>query len=72
MIFKFYLHINYQQFLDYYQGHANKVEVVEQGGKTLLIHARHFRPFLTSAGLSGQFQLTLDTSGQFQSLVRLA
>ncbi|MCE9678861.1 DUF2835 domain-containing protein [Shewanella sp. AS1] len=72
MVFIFYLNISYQDFLPYYQCHADKVEVREQGGKTLWINARHFRPFLTSAGLSGQFRLELDSNGQFHCLTRLS
>lgn len=70
MTFFFSIQISYRDFLSYYQGYVDKVEVKEMGGKTLWIHARHFRPFLTPSGLVGNFKLVLDESGNFQSLTR--
>ena len=70
MVYLFSVSISYRDFLNYYQGYVDKVEVKETGGKILWIHARHFRPFLTPSGLSGHFRLELDGNGNFYSLTR--
>ena len=70
MVFFFSIYVSYHDFLNYYKGYVDKVEVKETGGKTLWINARHFRPFLTTGGLSGHFRLELDDAGQFRSLTR--
>ncbi|MCL1130303.1 DUF2835 domain-containing protein [Shewanella sairae] len=67
--FTFPLNITYQEFLPYYRGEVNKVEVVDVSGRTLWINARHFRPFLTSTGIRCYFSMTLDAQG---NLIKLA
>lgn len=67
----FKLTLSYQDFLPYYQGLADKVEVRERQGRILWINGRHFRRFLTENGIHGQFKLVLDDKGQFVSLERL-
>ncbi|ESE41125.1 hypothetical protein SHD_2330 [Shewanella decolorationis S12] len=67
----FKLTLSYQDFLPYYQGLADKVEVRERQGRILWINGRHFRRFLTENGIHGQFKLVLDDKGQFVSLEQL-
>lgn len=67
----FKLSISYRDFLPYYQGFADKVEVREIQGKILWINARHFRRFLTENGIQGYFKLVLDNKEQFVSLNRV-
>ncbi|ASJ96948.1 MULTISPECIES: DUF2835 domain-containing protein [Shewanella] len=71
MIFTFPIQVSYQDFLNYYQGSIDKIEVRDISGKILWIHARHFRPFLTTSGIKGYFRLELDDNGQFVSLTPL-
>ncbi|WP_309247246.1 DUF2835 domain-containing protein [Shewanella sp. VB17] len=71
MIFYFSLNVNYQDFERYYQGHVNKVEVSDSKGKKLWIHCRHFRPFVTRAGIQGQFKLELNKNGDLLSLIKI-
>ena len=49
----FKLSISYRDFLPYYQGLADKVEVRETQGRILWINGRHFRRFLTENGIQG-------------------
>ncbi|MGI2258412.1 DUF2835 domain-containing protein [Shewanella sp. GXUN23E] len=71
MEYIFSLHLSYREFLPYYQGLVDKVEVHAHGGQTLWVHCRHFRPFFTSAGIQGQFRLTLNRDGKLVSLERI-
>lgn len=71
MEFYFKLTISYQDFLPYYQGLADKVEVRECQGRILWISGRHFRVFLTENGIHGHFKLVIDDKGQCVSLNRV-
>ncbi|AVV82066.1 hypothetical protein GCM10007984_25050 [Shewanella putrefaciens] len=71
MEFYFKLTISYRDFLPYYQGIADKVEVRESQGRILWINGRHFRRFLTEEGIHGYFKLVVDDKGQFVSLNRV-
>ena len=66
--FQFPLNISYQEFLPYYRGEVNKVEVVDSKGQTLWVNAKHFRPFLTSNGIRAYFCMTIDGQGNLISL----
>lgn len=70
MVFSFSINISYRKFQQFYQGVVDKVEVNTHQGQTLWIHGRHFRPFLTTAGIQGTFVINLDEKGQFISLER--
>lgn len=63
--------LSYREFLPYYQGIADKVEVRDSQGRVLWINGRHFRRFLTENGIHGQFKLVLDLRGQFVSLQQI-
>ncbi len=66
----FYLSISYQAYLQHYSGAAANVLVVTDNGLRLQLPANRFRPFLTHAGISGRFCLTVDTDNKFVSLQR--
>ena len=68
MEFFFSLHLSYREFMPYYRGDVDKVEVHDRQGKTLWINCRHFRRFLTSTGIQGNFKLVVDKQGNFISL----
>ncbi|MCL1145885.1 DUF2835 domain-containing protein [Shewanella sp. 10N.261.52.F9] len=69
--FQFGLNITYQEFLPYYRGEINKVEVIDLTGRTLWINARHFRPFLTSVGIKAYFRMTIDAQGNLITLIKI-
>ncbi|WP_076413630.1 DUF2835 domain-containing protein [Shewanella sp. UCD-KL12] len=71
MIFYFSMNISYHDFQQYYRGQADKVEVRDTKGRVLWIHGRHFRRFLTSLGIQGQFKLVLTEQGELVSLCKL-
>ncbi len=68
MEFYFSLSISSQEFLRFYKGNADRVEIVDVQGRCLHIHARHFLPFLSELGVRGRFQLILDKEKNFESL----
>ena len=68
MEFFFSLHLSYREFMPYYKGYVDKVEVHDRQGKILWINCRHFRRFLTSSGIHGEFKLTVNKQGEFISL----
>ncbi|WP_394132005.1 DUF2835 domain-containing protein [Shewanella maritima] len=71
MQYYFRCNISYDDFLLYYQGHVNKVEVIEQFGRVLHVNAKYFLPFLQPEGIKGQFCLDVDEKGGFQSLKKI-
>ena len=71
MEFFFRLSISYDDFLPYYQGRANRVEVRESKGRTLHINAHHFKPFLTPNGIHGNFRILIDENGKLQNTAKL-
>ncbi|MCL1045171.1 DUF2835 domain-containing protein [Shewanella electrodiphila] len=62
------MYISFKDFLPYYQGTVKNVEVKDINGKILHINGKYFRPFVTSAGIQGQFILQLEPAGKFISL----
>ncbi|WP_283104587.1 DUF2835 domain-containing protein [Shewanella olleyana] len=71
MQFIFSMYISFKDFLPYYQGTVKNVEVKDVNGKILHINGKYFRPFVSSAGIHGQFVLRLESSGKFISLNKI-
>jgi len=69
--FYFSLQISQQQYLQYYQGTANAVQVVTETGQKVQFPAIRLRPFLTHTGIHGRFHLTIDNNNRFIDLQRL-
>ncbi|MCD6582235.1 MAG: DUF2835 family protein [Desulfuromusa sp.] len=69
--FTFRLQISQQQYLQYYQGTANAVQVVSECGKKLHFPAVRLRPFLSHTGINGRFLLTIDSNNRFIDLQKL-
>ncbi len=61
-----------EQFLAFYQGHANRVLATSRDGRTVSLPAHHLRPFLTHNGIQGSFELEFSAKGELLSLRRLA
>ncbi|MBV7314612.1 DUF2835 domain-containing protein [Shewanella sp. NIFS-20-20] len=70
-VFRFSIQLNYGEFLPYYQGEINRVEVRSHQGQVLWVHARHLRRFLTSNGIRGTFEIQIDENGRLLSLNKL-
>jgi hypothetical protein len=68
----FRLQISQQQFLRYYQGSANAIQVVSECGKRLHLPAIRVRPFLTHSGINGRFLLTIDSNNRFIDLQKIS
>ena len=66
--FYFSIQLSQQQFLRYYQGTANAVQVVSECGRRLQFPAAKLRPFLGHAGICGRFRLTVDEHNRFLRL----
>ena len=71
MRYTFHLNLSHDEISRYYQGHARQVSIRSDQGEVLRFAARHLRPFLTSSGISGRFELTTDQSNKFKSLRKL-
>ncbi|MCK5826647.1 MAG: DUF2835 domain-containing protein [Desulfuromusa sp.] len=69
--FYFRLQISQQQYLQYYQGSANTVQVVSECGQKVKFPAIRLRPFLTHNGIHGRFCLTIDGNNRFTNLQKL-
>ncbi|NKF51494.1 DUF2835 domain-containing protein [Shewanella sp. WXL01] len=71
MQFYFSCYVRYDDFLAYYQGAVNKVEVTDNAGRVLHINAKYFKPYLTRDGIRGHFCLQTDSNGNFISLTQV-
>ena len=69
--FTFRLQISQQQYLQYYQGTANAVQVVSECGQKVNFPAIRLRPFMTHDGIHGRFCLTIDGNNRFIDLQKL-
>lgn len=67
----FYLGINYDDYLYYYQGAAKRVRVHADNGQVVVFPANRLQPFLTHDGIHGHFEMTFDEHNKFVSLQRL-
>jgi hypothetical protein len=59
------------KLLAVYQGRANRILMKSREGTRVSLPAHHLRPFLTSAGVFGSFQLDFSAQGELTSLRRL-
>jgi hypothetical protein len=70
--YRFSIQLNQQQFLRYYQGSANTVQVYSECGKRLRFPASRLRPFLSHNGIFGRFQLTVSAENRFIELKKIS
>ena len=68
--FYFRLNITYQSFEQLYRTPNTIVKVREEGGKMIQIPAMRFVPFFSQLGVRGRFELVLDDTNKFISLVQ--
>ncbi len=69
--YHFRLNIPRAEMLRYYSGQAQVVQVRATEGLLLELPAYHLRPFITQSGISGNFELTLNSDNKFISLKQL-
>jgi hypothetical protein len=68
--FEFHLSISAERYLDYYRGIARQVVVRSPGGVTIQFPASLLQPFVTPAGIDGDFVLTCDEQNKGAELRR--
>ncbi|MBE7926667.1 DUF2835 domain-containing protein [Pseudomonas saudiphocaensis] len=60
-----------ERLLAVYQGQANRVLVRSRDGTRVSLPAHHLRPFTTTAGVFGSFELEFSAEGKLIRLRRL-
>ena len=68
--YEFHLRISAERYLDYYRGIARQVVVRCPGGVTIQFPASLLQPFVTPAGIEGDFVLTCDEQNKGAELRR--
>ncbi len=59
------------RLLAVYQGRANRILIRSREGKSVSLPAHHLRPFLTSAGVFGSFEIKFSADGKLIGLRRV-
>ncbi len=59
------------RLLAVYQGRANRILIRSREGKSVSLPAHHLRPFLTSAGVFGSFEIEFSADGKLIGLRRV-
>lgn len=65
------LSISPEQYLSYYQGHAQQVVAKSMEGVTVAFPADRLRPFISHHGIHGQFKITFDHNHKLLQIVAL-
>ncbi len=68
---RFFLDIPAHDYLTYYQGRARRVVVTALDGRRVQFPAERLRPFVTEAGVHGEFVLSFDDENRFAALERV-
>ncbi|MCG8428177.1 MAG: DUF2835 domain-containing protein [Chromatiales bacterium] len=68
---RFRLSLTSQEFLHYYQGHAQAVIVRAEDGRRIQIPAHILRKFVTPSGISGRFEMRLDSTNKMLSIEQI-
>lgn len=69
--FYFSLRLSPQEFLPYYQGHIDTIQVMTTQGISIRFPAMHLRKHLHSMGINGKFVLITENN-KFLSLIKLS
>nr|MBF0681668.1 DUF2835 domain-containing protein [Pseudomonas sp.] len=59
------------RLLAVYEGRANRILIRSREGRSVSLPAHHLRPFVTSEGVFGSFQMEFDREGKLTALHRL-
>ena len=68
---RFRLELSTKEFLAYYQGAAGAVLARSVDGRWVRFPARVLRPYVTHAGIRGQFLLEFDADHRFRAIRKL-
>lgn len=66
----FSLSLSYKEFLLYYQGHIESIQVTSTQGITVRFPAMHLKPFIKPSGIHGFFLLTTENN-KFKSIEQI-
>ncbi len=66
--FEFKLHLTTEEYLQYYEGMANSIQVHSACGKIIQFPAEKMRNFVLKNGVHGTFIIELDNKNKFISL----
>lgn len=68
---RFYLDISQDEYLRNYRGSAHSVLVQAEDGRTVRFPAVNLRKFVTTEGIRGRFEMTLDENNSLIDIRRL-
>ena len=68
---RFYLDISQDEYLRNYRGSAHSVLVQAEDGRTVRFPAVNLRKFVTTEGIRGRFEMTLDDNNSLIDIRRL-
>ena len=66
--FEFTLHLSAEEYLQYYEGRVNSIQVQSRCGKIIQFPADKMREFVLNEGVHGTFILQLDNKNKVLSL----
>ena len=69
--YEFEIHLSAEEYLQYYQGVVNSVQVRSKCGKRIQFSADKIRPFVMSDGIHGRFKIQLGANNKFLGLKRI-
>jgi len=69
---RFHLDISHQAYLRYYSGTASVVIVHAEDGRRVQLPASNLRPFVSSGGIQGRFEVSLDENNRLLDICRLS
>ncbi|MUH71662.1 DUF2835 family protein [Psychrosphaera haliotis] len=70
-VFRFNLFLTHRECQEYYQGLYTSIKVMTDVGISVQFPAHHIRPFVTSLGVKGKFELYLNESNKFIALKKI-
>lgn len=68
---RFSIQISRDEMLRWYRGEARTVVVLTERGLRLQLPASVLRPFITTEGVRGRFEIVYDAGGKLKTLRRL-
>ena len=71
-IIRFNLNLNYQQYIQVYQGTAKNVSILADDGRRIAFPARNIQSFLNKEGINGYFEMELTAENKFISIKKLS
>lgn len=68
---RFTLDIPHHEIMRFYQGNAQHLKVTLQDGRTVQLPLNNFRPFVSSSGLQGNFEVKFSDAFKLLSLKKI-